>query len=117
MVTRDRSHWQMGLAGLLIGASLMSWSSLSGERANAEVRRATPTEADQHFKSGGRLAESVLQEILVVLKRMDERLARLEKVAQGATRGSPLQATRVNDQAPAAAEGESLPEIKVRRAP
>lgn len=79
----------------LVATVVTVWQSSSLEpQARAEPRRITPQEPDQHFKSGGRLSEAVLQEILVVLKRIDERLERMEKAvdqfpadAQGSNSG------------------------------
>ena len=69
----------MLFAGLVAGV-VSSWYCGAWEsQARAEPRRVTPQEPDQHFKSGGRLSEAVLQDMLVVLKRIDERLERMEK--------------------------------------
>jgi hypothetical protein len=75
----------------IVAAVLSSWQSGAWEKqARAEPRRVTPQEPDQHFKSGGRLSEAVLQEMLAVLKRIDERLERMEKSVEQAAnnRGS-----------------------------
>ena len=64
----------------IVATVVTTWQSSDFEpQARAEPRRITPQEPDQHFKSGGRLSEAVLQEMLVVLKRIDERLERMEK--------------------------------------
>jgi hypothetical protein len=114
MVTHFR-NWQVGVAGVLIGAVLAGWCVQGVSQARAEVRKATSSEPEQHFKSGGRLSETVLQEILIVLKRMDDRLARMEAASQG--RGGMLQGVPSSDSGPATITNrEPPPEIKVRRA-
>ncbi len=73
----------------VIASLVAGWQSAHLEKqARAEPRRVTPQEPDQHFKSGGRLSESVLQEILVVLKRIDERLERLERFSEQPASGN-----------------------------
>ena len=62
----------MGLGGL-IG---QSWSL--PEAAHADVRQ---TERRQAFQSGSERNEAILREISGTLKSIDERLARLEKLA------------------------------------
>jgi hypothetical protein len=114
MVTNFR-NWRSGLAGLFIGAAVMGWLLRGENEVNAEVRKVTPSQPDQHFKSGGRLSEGVLQEILIVLKRMDDRLARIEATALPTARGATLQAMPATDAGPANAEDKQIPEIKVRR--
>ena len=98
----------------LVATVISTWHSADlGSQARAEPRRITPQEPDQHFKSGGRLSEQVLQEILVVLKRIDERLERLEKFADptpASARAPVTSSTRGED--------ERLPDgsqIQVRR--
>ena len=113
MVTNFR-NWRIGIAGLFVGAALTGWLARGESQAQAEVRRPTPTQPEQHFKSGGRLSEGVLQEILVVLKRMDDRLARIESASQSRT--GTLQATPSIDSGPTTHQERDVPEIKVRRA-
>ena len=108
-------NWQLGLAGLCLGAMLTVLSVYGENRANAEVRRATSAQPEQHFKSGGRLSESVLQDILVVLKRMDDRLARIESAVKMPARGGALQAAPTLDAGPDTNDENAVPEIKVRR--
>jgi hypothetical protein len=97
----------------IVAALVSSWHSGAMEsRAQAEPRRVTPQEPDQHFKSGGRLSEAVLQEMLVVLKRIDERLERIEKsVEQSAVNHRGAFRTEVEDSQPAAGAAP----IQVRR--
>jgi hypothetical protein len=103
---------QIVVAGL-VAAVVSNWHGARLEpQAHAEPRRITPQEADQHFKSGGRLSEAVLQEILVVLKRMDERLERLEKLAS-APRGTNVSSTPADGSRQPASESA----IQVRRNP
>jgi hypothetical protein len=117
MFSWNRMGWRDLLAGLVCVVAAMWWCTTPGEMVQAEVRRTTPSDADQHFKSGGRLAEGVLQEILVVLKRMDDRLARIEQASLTASR-TPLPATVERSPADASQQdaSTSLPEIKIRRA-
>src|SRR5688500_6764694 len=89
MAFKKFNRWRTAGLAFVLGAALMAWSTQDAQRVNADTRRPTPDAADQHFKSGGRLAESVLQEILVVLKRMDDRLANLEASAKSNARGGP----------------------------
>lgn len=71
------------LTAAVVAAIFSLWhNGQLDSQAQAEPRRVTAQEPDQHFKSGGRLSETVLQDILVVLKRMDERMERLEKSAE-----------------------------------
>jgi hypothetical protein len=100
---------------MLLGAALMGWLMHGENEVNAEVRKATASQPEQHFKSGGRLSEGVLQEILVVLNRMDDRLARIESAAQLPSRSGLLQATPTTEAGAANGEDRQVPEIKVRR--
>lgn len=73
----------------IVATVITSWQNAGLEpQARAEPRRLTPQEPDQHFKSGGRLSEAVLQEMLSVLKRMDERLERMEKSVEQIASGA-----------------------------
>jgi hypothetical protein len=98
----------------IFAAAVTSWQNAGLEsQVRAEPRRITPQEPDQHFKSGGRLSEAVLQEILTVLKRIDERLERMEKSSDLNAAGIPGPAVRaggVDAQLPA-----ETPPIQVRR--
>jgi hypothetical protein len=114
MVTNFR-NWRIGIAGLFVGVALTGWLVRGESQVQAEVRRPTPTQPEQHFKSGGRLSEGVLQEILVVLKRMDDRLARIESASQSPRIGT-LQATPSSDSGPTTNQERDVPEIKLRRA-
>jgi hypothetical protein len=99
----------------MVSALVASWHDGWIEpQARAEPRRITPQEPDQHFKSGGRLSEAVLQEMLVVLKRIDERLERMEKsVDQLASTGRTVQRPMIDRDA-STPSGSSAP-IEVRR--
>ena len=71
------------LVATVVATAVSLWhTGKLDSQVRAEPRRITAQEPDQHFKSGGRLSETVLQEILVVLKRMDERMERIEKAAE-----------------------------------
>lgn len=78
--------WRRWLSQILVAALVAAMVSQGRDlpwasTVRAEPRRVTAQSPDEHFKSGGRLSETVLQEMLTVLKRIDERLERLEKVA------------------------------------
>ncbi len=99
----------------IVAAAVSGWQGGRLEpQARAEPRRITPQEPDEHFKSGGRLSEAVLQEILSVLKRMDERLERMEKsveqIASGPRGSITTSVGRDGARLPAGA-----PPIQVRR--
>lgn len=68
---------------LLAFAFSMLWSLISSmgnqNRSFGDVREVTPKRA---FKSGGARSEIVLQEISATLKRIDQRLERMEKLAE-----------------------------------
>lgn len=90
------------IAQVLVAATVATAVSLwhtgrLDSQAQAEPRRVTAQEPDQHFKSGGRLSETVLQEILVVLKHMDERMERLEKAAEQLVASSRSPAAPIGD--------------------
>ena len=106
--------WQIFVAGFVAMMVTQGREAPWGSTVRAEPRRVTPQAPEQHFKSGGRLSETVLQDILVVLQRMDERLERLEKIAAsaGGSMGTANSAgnTTSTYRAPAAA-------IEVRRGP
>ena len=75
---------------LLVAAN---WNSGAAQDMYRDERRPSYRETDRerrindqlqhrHFKSGGQQSEATLQQILVVLQRMDRRLENLERVAE-----------------------------------
>jgi hypothetical protein len=114
-VTLMRTVVIQSIVAAIVTTVVCSWNSgVLETQVKAEPRRITPQEPDQHFKSGGRLSETVLQEILVVLKRIDERMERMEKVGEqsGGSGRAPatVQDGSVESRAPA-----STSQIQVRR--
>ncbi len=73
------------LTGVLLVAAFWLGSSVRREPtvSAADTRRNPPREA---FLAGSERSIPILQEISVTLKRIDTRLARLEKLAQGQPR-------------------------------
>ena len=65
--------------GLLVAASCCAGLLIrTPSVAHGDVRRVTP---QTHFQSGAAHSEPVLREISATLKRMDARLAKIEKAA------------------------------------
>ena len=101
------------LAAGVVAAICLTWFQGTLEpHVQAEPRRITPQEPDQHFKSGGRLSEAVLQELLTVVKRIDERLERIEKSAEQLAGGTRMPAARVDSEVN---PPTTAPPIQVRR--
>ncbi|MBN1852757.1 MAG: hypothetical protein JW829_08530 [Pirellulales bacterium] len=78
---RIAMHVALVLAGAWIG-SLVGIPSM----ADAEVRKGNEPVA---FKSGGERSEAVLRDIVVILNRMDGRMAKIEEILVQAANAHP----------------------------
>ena len=91
-VRRRRHRFPWFVAGLAVLLTLTAGQAVRIS-AQAGVRR--PPQPKEHFKSGAQRSEALLADILSTLRRMDERMSRIEKrmgsaaaVRQGTNGGS-----------------------------
>jgi hypothetical protein len=80
---------RLAAVGIIVLGAYLAGSLLRPPRAaNADVRHSPPRQA---FLAGGERAVPILQDIAATLKRIDDRLARLEKTVAAAAEQQPRQ--------------------------
>jgi len=80
---------RLAAVGIIVLGAYLAGSSLRlPPEANADVRPSPPRQA---FLAGGERAVPILQDIAATLKRIDDRLARLEKTVAAAAEQQPRQ--------------------------
>jgi hypothetical protein len=78
-VDRSSGSRRWTTPAVLVVASLAFLAGIALAPANRAIAEVTEGEKREAFKDGGVLANSTLQESLVVLKRLDQRVERIEK--------------------------------------
>jgi len=80
---------RLAAVGIIVSGAYLAGSLFRAPpEANADVRRSPQRQA---FLAGGERAVPILQDIAATLKRIDDRLARLEKTVAAAAEQPPRQ--------------------------
>lgn len=78
--TKKPSIYFWPLVGAVMLAATLQLGGRIDKHAEAGIRSGDKKE-ERHFKSGGERSEAILVEISTTLKRIDQRLARIESAA------------------------------------